>query len=81
MLSGQPGTYIIQAGQAVMEIKCQEVVVEVRETPKCHDHLPIVAPGEDEFKYMDLSQNILVQLFIVSLSLFKLVFLDSAEAV
>ena len=59
--SGQPGMYIIRAGQAMTEITCQEVVLEVRETPKCHDHLPIVALGEDKFKYLDLDQNILVQ--------------------
>merc|ERR1711973_195791 len=59
--SGEPGKYLIRAGEAVTEVTCKEVVVEVRPTVKCFDKLPIMTSHDTDFKYLDLAQYTLTQ--------------------
>ena len=59
--SGEPRKYLIRAGDAVMDVTCKEVVVEVRPTTKCFDMLPIMTSHNIEFKYLDLAQYMLTQ--------------------
>ena len=59
--SGEPGKYLIRAGEAVTEVTCKEVVVEVRPTVKCFDKLPIMTFHDTDFKYLDLAQYTLTQ--------------------
>merc|ERR1711973_486935 len=59
--SGEPGKYLIRAGEAVTEVTCKEVVVEVRPTAKCFDKLLIMTSHDTDFKYLDLAQYTLTQ--------------------
>ena len=45
----------------MMEVTCEEVVVEVRLMTKCFNMLPIVTSHNVEFKYLDLAQYTLTQ--------------------
>ena len=58
---GEPGKYLIRAGEAVTEVTCKEVVVEVWPTINCYDEWLIMTSHDTDFKYPDLAQHTLTQ--------------------
>ena len=58
---GEPGKYLIRAGEAVTEVTYKEVVVEVQPTVKCYDEWLIMTSHDTDFKYPDLAQHTLTQ--------------------
>ena len=58
---GRPGEVPHQGGQAVMEITCKEVVVEVKQTSKSYNKISSKVRHSNVFKFLDLAQGTLMR--------------------